>query len=95
MKERRGAVGRASGIADQLSAAMRRRQQSRESRVLVYDADGQPRLCRPGSEGHEALLATSERMVALVLERGAASGRKATGGAATRGRRAGGGAAEA
>lgn len=69
MKERRGAARRrATGIADSVAAAVRRRAQARESRVLVYDRAGEPRVLRPGSEAHDDVLATAELLIELVVE---------------------------
>ena len=66
MKERRGAIGRATGIAEGVAAAVRRIARDREPRVLVYDAAGYARLLQPESRGHDRVLEVSERMVELV-----------------------------
>ena len=74
MKERRGAagrrraMGRATGIAESVAAAVRRRQQAREPRVVLYDSAGEPRVLPPGFEGHDAVLATAELLVELASE---------------------------
>jgi hypothetical protein len=69
MKEKRkGPIGRAAGIAEGLAATVRRMQREREPRVLVYDETGYARLVQPNARGHEQLLETAERMVALVDE---------------------------
>ncbi|MGH2782295.1 MAG: hypothetical protein ACRDL4_12825 [Thermoleophilaceae bacterium] len=69
MKERRkGPIGRAAGLAEGFAATMRRMQREREPRVLVYDETGYARLVQPNGRGHERLLETAERMVALVDE---------------------------
>ena len=74
MKERRkGPIGRAAGIAENLAATMRRMQREREPRVLVYDETGYARLVQPDGRGYERLLETAERMVALVDEADAES----------------------
>lgn len=68
MKERRGAVGRATGIAAGVAAAVRRRQQAREPRILLYDHTGEPRLLKPDDPGFDAVLAAAELIVELDLE---------------------------
>lgn len=76
MKERRGAagrrraMGRATGIAESVAAAVRRRQQAREPRVTLFDSSGQPRVLPPGSEEHDAVLATAELLVELAGDGG-------------------------
>ena len=66
MKERRGAIGRATGLAEGVAATVRRISRDREPRVRVYDAAGYARLLQPESRGHEPVLEVSERMVELV-----------------------------
>jgi hypothetical protein len=61
-------MGRATGIAESVAAAVRRRQQAREPRVILYDSAGEPRVLPPGSEGHDAILATAELLVELATE---------------------------
>lgn len=68
MRDRRGAVARATGLAESVAAAVRRRQQARLPRVLVYDHAGEPRLLRPGREHHDELLAAAEALVELAVE---------------------------
>ena len=69
MRERRkGPIGRAADLAQGFSATMRRMQREREPRLLVYDETGYARLVQPNGRGYESLLATAERMVALVGE---------------------------
>ncbi len=68
MKERRGAVGRATGIAAGVAAAVRRRQQAREPRVLLYARSGEPHLLRSDRAGYDEVLAAAELMVELVVE---------------------------
>jgi hypothetical protein len=68
VKERRGAIGRATGLAEGVAAAMRRMARDREPRVIVYDASGYARLLQPESRGHERVLELSTRMVELVDE---------------------------
>jgi hypothetical protein len=67
MKERRrGPIGRATGIAESMGATVRRLQRDRESRALVYDASGDPRLLQPASRGYDRVIDVCERMVKLV-----------------------------
>jgi hypothetical protein len=65
-ERRRGPVGAATGIAEDVAAAVRRYQKGRESRVLLYAGDGIGRLVRPTAAGYERLMETAEGMVALV-----------------------------
>jgi hypothetical protein len=67
VKERpRGAVARATAVAEGLAGAVRRRQRDREPRVLLFPAPGEPSLLAPGAKGHDALLDLAERMVELA-----------------------------
>lgn len=67
MKERpKGAVARATAVAEEVAGAMRRRQRERGPRILLYRAPGDPRLWPPGARGHDELLAIAERMVAAA-----------------------------
>ena len=67
-EQRKGPIRRAAGLAEGVAATMRRMQREREPRVLVYDETGYARLVQPDGRGHERLLETAERMVALVDE---------------------------
>ncbi len=64
-KERKGPLGAVAGLAEDLVATMRRRQEDREPRVVVYDAAGQPRVV-PDGHDRDGLLDIAEDMVALV-----------------------------
>jgi hypothetical protein len=67
MRERpKGAVARATAVAEGFAGAVRRRQREREPRVVLYTAPGEPRLVAPGAKGHDALLDVAERMIALA-----------------------------
>jgi hypothetical protein len=68
VKDRRGAIGRATGLAEGVAAAVRRMARDREPHVIVYDAAGYARLLQPESRGHEQVLELSARMVELVDE---------------------------
>jgi hypothetical protein len=67
MKERRrGPIGRATGLAEGVAAAMRRGRREREPRVLVYDETGFARLVQSESRGFDEVLDAAERMLDLV-----------------------------
>lgn len=68
MKEKRGPISRATGLAGGVAATMRRIARDREPRVLLYDAAGHARLLQPEARGHARALELSERMVELVNE---------------------------
>jgi hypothetical protein len=73
VKERKGALGRATGLAEGVAATVRRMARDREPRVMVYDAAGYARLLQPEARGHDRILELSGRMVELVDE---AAGRR-------------------
>jgi hypothetical protein len=64
----KGAVARATAVAEGMAAAVRRRQREREPRVVFYSAPGEPHLLAPGSKGHDRILDLAEEMVAAVNE---------------------------
>lgn len=67
MRERpKGAVARATAVAEGVAGAMRRRQREREPRVLLYRGPGDPRLLPPGAKGQDDLIEIAERLVALA-----------------------------
>jgi hypothetical protein len=67
VKERRkGPIGRATGIAEGVAAAVRRAQQGRAPRVLLYDEAGISRTLRPDTAGYDRVLDACERLVELV-----------------------------
>jgi hypothetical protein len=66
VKERQDSI--AARIAGTIAGGVRRRQQDREPRALVYDAAGEPRIVPPGSDEQAALLETAERLVDIALE---------------------------
>jgi hypothetical protein len=66
MRDRRGALGRASEIAGSVVAGVKRRQQARAPKVLLYDKDGRPRMLDAGSDAGERLLSTAREMLELV-----------------------------
>jgi hypothetical protein len=87
VKERRGTVGRLTGLAESVAASARRRQRDRGPRVLLYDVGGHPRIVPPGDPRFDALVRAAEHMIGLA-EVGAeaaardegAAGRPSTGG---------------
>ena len=66
MKEKKGAIGRATDLAGGMAATMRRIARDREPRVLTYDAAGRARLLQPEARGQARVLELSERMVELA-----------------------------
>jgi hypothetical protein len=66
VKERRGALGRATGIAEGVAATVRRIARDREPRVILYNADGYARLLQPEARGHERILELGDQMIELV-----------------------------
>jgi hypothetical protein len=81
VRERKGPIGRATGLAEGVAAAMRRMARDREPRVLVYDSDGYARLVQPDARGHDRVLEVAEQLVELV-DAAEPSGRRAGGEAA-------------
>jgi hypothetical protein len=75
MRERRGALGRATGLAEGVAAVVRRRQQDREPRLVLYDARGISRVVAPDLRGYDHLLETCVQLVEVVAEPGAVAGR--------------------
>lgn len=67
MKERpRGAMARATAVAEGVADAMRRRQRERGPRVVLYSAPGDPCLLPPGAKGHDDLIEVAQRLVELA-----------------------------
>jgi hypothetical protein len=62
----KGAVARATAVAEGVAGAMRRRQRERGPRVVLYTGPGEPRLLAPGAKGHDHLIDLGERLVALA-----------------------------
>jgi hypothetical protein len=62
--EQRRPAGR--GLTGSVAAAVRRRQQDREPRVVLYNATGQPRVLAPGAAGYEGLLDTADQLIRLT-----------------------------
>jgi hypothetical protein len=66
MRDRRGALGRATEIAGSVVAGVKRRQQARAPKVLLYDGEGRPRTLDTASDPALALLETAQELVVLV-----------------------------
>ena len=71
----KGAIGRATAVAEGMAAGVRRRQREREPRVMLFARPGEPRILAPGAKGHDRILDLAERMVALADEAEAPSRR--------------------
>jgi hypothetical protein len=65
-KERKGPLGRVAGIAEDLAAGQRRRQQRREPRVAIYDSAGHARVLPEETPGRAELIDVAEEMTLLV-----------------------------
>jgi hypothetical protein len=57
----------AARIAGTIAGGVRRRQQDRTPRALVYDASGEPRVVAAGSEAQVGLIAVAQTLVDAVL----------------------------
>lgn len=68
MKQQRGSLGRLGDLADSVGGAVKRRQQGRESRVVVYDSRGHPRVVPRAAPAHDELLAIAELLVEAAAE---------------------------
>jgi hypothetical protein len=66
MKDRRGALGRATELAESVVAGVKRRQAARAPKVLLYDEAGRPRMLDASSEAGVALVETARAIVELV-----------------------------
>lgn len=66
MKERRGALGRATDLAGSVMAGVKRRQAARAPKVLLYDEAGRPRTVDPVSDAGAGLVETARLMVDLT-----------------------------
>jgi len=59
--------GRVTALAERAATAVRRRQQEREPRVVLYDPGGRPRVLPPGARGYDAVLEAGEKLIAAGL----------------------------
>lgn len=66
MKDRRGALGRATELAESVVAGVKRRQAARSPKVLLYDEAGRPRTVDPASDAGRELVETARLMVDMV-----------------------------
>jgi hypothetical protein len=65
VKERKGVLGRATDLAEGVVAGVRRRQQARAPKVLLYDEHGRPRMLDDDVEAAKALIETAQEMVLI------------------------------
>jgi hypothetical protein len=65
VKERRGALGRVSELAENVAAGVKRRQQARAPRVVLYDGDGKPRTLPVAVQPALGMVEVAEWMVEL------------------------------
>jgi hypothetical protein len=80
VKDKRGrTLGRTVGaVAGSLASAARRSQAAAATRVVIYDAAGQPSLLRADTDAYAAIAEPAEKLIAAAREgrprsRGAAS----------------------
>ena len=66
MRERRGAIGRATELAESVMAGVKRRQASRTPKVLLYDEAGRPRTLDPADDETAALVETARALVEIA-----------------------------
>jgi hypothetical protein len=65
VKDRQDSI--AARIAGTIAGGVRRRQQDRTPRALVYDAAGEPRVVPAGSDEQRALIESADALVEIVL----------------------------
>ena len=65
MKDRQDSI--AARIAGTIAGGVRRRQQDRTPRALVYDGAGESRVVQAGSDDQLALIAAAEALVDVVM----------------------------
>lgn len=67
MRERpRGAVARATAVAEGFATAARRRAQDREPRIVLGDEAGRTFLLKPSARGYDAVLEAAAKMTELT-----------------------------
>jgi hypothetical protein len=66
VKDRRGAFGRATELAESVVAGVKRRQAARSPKVLLYDEAGRPRTIAASSEAAAGLVETARAMIEIV-----------------------------
>ena len=67
MRDQRSSI--AARIADTITGGVRRSRRGREPRALVYDAAGEPRIVRAGSEEQASVIEAAEDLIDLAIER--------------------------
>lgn len=72
MKERQDSI--AARIAGTIAGGVRRRQQDRTPRALVYDEGGEPRIVRAGSDEQARLIEAAEVLVGIAIDDPAGAG---------------------
>ena len=65
MKERRTAFGRVTELAETVAAGVKRRQQARAPRAVLYDADGRPRTLPAAGDEAIGLIEVAGMLVEL------------------------------
>ena len=53
-------------MAENVAAAVRRRQRDREPRVMLYDASGSARLLRDDAPEHARIVRAADELIALM-----------------------------
>ena len=76
MKDRQDSI--AARIAGTIAGGVRRRQQGRTPRALVFDATGEPRVVAAGTDEQLGLIAAAEELVEIVIGEEAAEPDAAT-----------------
>jgi hypothetical protein len=66
VKERQDSI--AARIAGTIAGGVRRRQQDRTPRALLYDASGEPRIVPAGTDAQAGLIETAETLVGIALD---------------------------
>ena len=74
MRERRGAIGRATELAESVVAGVKRRQAARAPKILLYDEAGRPRTIDASSDAGAALVEAARAMVEIAGPDDAAAG---------------------
>jgi hypothetical protein len=67
MKERKGPLGEVvGGIAQGIAGTVKRRQQDREPKVILYDPAGLAQTLPHGAPGRDEMVATAGRLIELA-----------------------------
>lgn len=66
MKERRSGLGRVTELAESVAAGVKRRQQARAPRAVLYDADGRPRTLPAAGDEAGGLIELATALVELT-----------------------------